>query len=50
MGEWVVVVGHGSEIHYVYTSYISIFTLFQMPSRDRGFVHDLLLACTLSDS
>ena len=50
MGEWVVVVGRRSEIHHVYTSYISIFTLFQMPSRDRGFVRDLFLVCTLSDS
>ena len=54
-GSWVVgsgswVVGRGSEILHVYTSCIHTYMLFQMPSRKSGFVRDLFLACTPSDS
>ena len=38
-GSWVV--GRECEIPHVYTSCIRTFMLFQMPSRNSGFVHDL---------
>ena len=44
------VVGRGSEIPRVCTSYFHTFMLFQMPYRNSGFVRDLFLACTLVDS
>ena len=43
------VVCRGSEILHVYTSCIHTFVLFQMPSRNSGFVCDLFLACTPRD-
>ena len=56
-GSWVVgreswVVGRGSWVRdpHAYTSCIHTFMLFQMPSRNSGFVRDLFLAYTLSDS
>ena len=53
MGELVVsrgscVMACGSEIPHVYTSCIHTFMLFQMPSRNSGFVCDLFLACTVT--